>query len=68
MNSTDQSLLRAASQRLDRDTLAVCTVYARGEPYPTCAGALYWSGVGRIVFGPTLEDEARRVFEEMPSQ
>ena len=49
------NLVRAASQRLDRDTLAGCTVYASGEPCPMCAGALYWSGVGRVVFGLSIE-------------
>jgi tRNA(adenine34) deaminase len=41
------NLVRAASQRFDRDMLAGCTVYASGEPCPMCAGAIYWSGVGR---------------------
>jgi tRNA(Arg) A34 adenosine deaminase TadA len=49
------NLVRAASQRFDRDTLAACTVYASGEPCPMCAGALYWSGVGRVVFGLSID-------------
>lgn len=52
------NLVRAASQRLDRDTLAGCTVYASGEPCPMCAGALYWSGVGRVVFALSIETMA----------
>lgn len=52
---TELNLVRAASQRFDRDTLAACTVYASGEPCPMCAGALYWSGVGRVVFGLSIE-------------
>lgn len=28
-----------------------CTVYTSCEPCVMCAGALFWSGVGRIVFG-----------------
>ncbi|HVF82384.1 MAG TPA: nucleoside deaminase [Flavisolibacter sp.] len=27
-----------------------CSVYASTEPCPMCTGALYWSGVGRIVY------------------
>jgi tRNA(adenine34) deaminase len=49
------NLVRAASRRFDCDTLAACTVYASGEPCPMCAGALYWSGVGRVVFGLSIE-------------
>jgi len=28
-----------------------CTLYASTEPCVMCAGAIYWSGVGRVVFG-----------------
>ena len=28
-----------------------CTLYASTEPCVMCAGAIYWSGVGRLVFG-----------------
>lgn len=49
------NLVRAASARFDRETLAACTVYASGEPCPMCAGALYWSGVGRVVFGLSIQ-------------
>lgn len=28
-----------------------CTMYASTEPCVMCAGAIYWSGVGRVVFG-----------------
>lgn len=51
----EMNLVRAASSRFDRDTLATCTVYASGEPCAMCAGALYWSGVGRVVYGLTIE-------------
>jgi tRNA(adenine34) deaminase len=49
------NLVRAASRRFERSALAECTVYASGEPCPMCAGALYWSGVGRVVFGLSIE-------------
>jgi tRNA(Arg) A34 adenosine deaminase TadA len=44
------NLMREASRRFDGATLARCTVYASGEPCPMCAGAIYWSGVRRVVF------------------
>lgn len=48
------NLARAASARFDPRVLAACTVYASGEPCPMCAGALYWAGVGRIVFALSI--------------
>lgn len=44
------NLMREASRRFDRQALAGWTVYASGEPCPMCAGAIYWSGVGRVVY------------------
>jgi tRNA(Arg) A34 adenosine deaminase TadA len=43
-------LVRHVSSRIDRATLAGCTLYASGEPCAMCAGAIYWSGVGRVVY------------------
>ena len=33
------------------DFLAQCTAYSSAEPCAMCAGALYWAGVGRVVYG-----------------
>ena len=30
--------------------LNTCTLYASTEPCPMCTGAIYWSGIGRIVY------------------
>lgn len=49
------NLLREASPRWSREELAHCTVYASGEPCPMCAGAIYWAGVGRVVYGLSIE-------------
>ncbi|MES2960518.1 MAG: nucleoside deaminase [Pseudomonadota bacterium] len=49
------NLVRDASTRFDRAQLATCTVYASGEPCPMCAGAIYWAGVRRLVFGLSIE-------------
>ena len=49
------NLLREASRRFDADTMARCTVYASGEPCPMCAGAIYWSGVRRVVYALSLD-------------
>ena len=49
------NLMRAASPRFSPAELAACTVVASGEPCPMCAGAIYWGGVGRVVFGLSIE-------------
>jgi len=49
------NLMRDASSRFTRERLATCTVYASGEPCPMCAGAIYWGGVGRVVYGLSIE-------------
>ena len=33
--------------------LADCTLYTSAEPCAMCAGAIYWAGIGRVVFGQT---------------
>jgi tRNA(Arg) A34 adenosine deaminase TadA len=33
------------------DYLQRCTLYSSAEPCAMCAGALYWAGVGRVVYG-----------------
>lgn len=32
-----------------------CTLYASTEPCPMCTGAVFWSGIGRIVFALSKE-------------
>jgi tRNA(Arg) A34 adenosine deaminase TadA len=51
----ETNLLRALAPRLDRAALADATLYASGEPCPMCAGAIYWSGVGRVVYALGIE-------------
>lgn len=49
-NHAELNLVRAASRRFDESTLRACTLYASTEPCAMCAGAIYWSGIGRVVF------------------
>jgi tRNA(Arg) A34 adenosine deaminase TadA len=54
--------------------LVTCTLYTSTEPCPMCAGAIYWTGIGRVVFAlpqsgllryvanPTLDLPCREVF------
>ena len=44
------NLVRAATARFDGDTLRSHTLYTSTEPCAMCAGAIYWSGIERVVF------------------
>ncbi len=53
--------LRALAGRgLSREELAGATLYASGEPCVMCAGAIFGSNIGRVVFG--IDAERLRVF------
>jgi tRNA(adenine34) deaminase len=47
----------AASEYLDNKYLNECTLYVTLEPCVMCAGAAFWTRVGRIVYG--ANDERR---------
>jgi tRNA(Arg) A34 adenosine deaminase TadA len=67
-----------AARLLGEAELAKCTLYTSTEPCAMCAGAIYWTGIGRVVFGlaetgllrytgshtenPTLDLPCREVF------
>ncbi len=53
----------AASKGLSREVLAQATMYASGEPCVMCAGAIFWSGIGRVVFG--IDAEGMRAFRKL---
>jgi tRNA(Arg) A34 adenosine deaminase TadA len=42
-----------ASKNYSQEFLAACTLYSSAEPCAMCAGAIYWSGIGCVVFGQT---------------
>jgi tRNA(Arg) A34 adenosine deaminase TadA len=46
----EANLVRLASARLSPEVLARCTLYASTEPCAMCAGAIYWSQIGRVVY------------------
>ena len=42
-----------AAKKLTAADLARCTLYTSTEPCAMCAGAIYWTGIGRVVYGLT---------------
>ncbi len=42
-----------AAKNLSLDALKDCTLYTSAEPCAMCAGAIYWAGIGRVVYGQT---------------
>lgn len=49
-NHAETSLIRQATQRYDAEFLKDCVLYTSTEPCAMCAGAIYWSGVGTVVY------------------
>jgi tRNA(Arg) A34 adenosine deaminase TadA len=47
--------VRAASRHHSPEALAAATLYSSAEPCAMCAGAIYWSGIGRVVYGLSEE-------------
>ena len=45
-----------ASMEYSKDFLAGCTLYTTAEPCAMCSGAIYWAGIGRVVYGMTEKD------------
>ena len=74
----ERLLATRASRSFRPEFLATCTIYSSAEPCAMCSGAIYWSGIGRVVFGqsesrlkqmtgnhvenPTLDLPCRTVF------
>ena len=54
-------VVTAAAQHLGAKYLKDCTLYVTLEPCPMCAGALFWSQIGRVVFGAADEKRGFRL-------
>ena len=44
------NLVHQVAGKYDESILQECTLYASTEPCPMCTGAIFWSGIGKIVF------------------
>jgi tRNA(Arg) A34 adenosine deaminase TadA len=51
----ETNLVREACRKFDAEFLSKCTLYASTEPCPMCAGAIYWSGIEKVVYGLSQE-------------
>ena len=47
----ERVLMTRASTSLPAELLRECTIYSSAEPCAMCAGAIYWSGLKRLVYG-----------------
>ena len=45
-----------AARTLSLEQLRECTLYTSAEPCAMCSGAIYWAGIGRVVYGQTEHD------------
>ena len=52
----EKLLATRAAKAYDTAFLQACTLYTSAEPCAMCSGALYWAGVGRVVYGQTEKD------------
>lgn len=51
----ETNAVRLVSPRYPREVLAGATLYSSAEPCVMCAGAIFWSNIGRVVFGIDAE-------------
>jgi tRNA(Arg) A34 adenosine deaminase TadA len=55
----ERLLATEACRTLRSEVLADATIYSSAEPCAMCAGAIYWAGIGRVVYG--LSEQRLRV-------
>jgi tRNA(Arg) A34 adenosine deaminase TadA len=74
----ETNLVRLASRELTTSARAAATLYTSTQPCAMCAGAIYWSGIRRVVYAfgedelfaftgadprnPTIRHDCRQVF------
>jgi tRNA(Arg) A34 adenosine deaminase TadA len=51
VSDAEINLVRTACRTLAHAAFATATVYTSTEPCAMCAGAIYWAGMSRVVFG-----------------
>ena len=56
--------IREASHSLGTFDLSGCILYTSCEPCPMCFGAIYWSGIKRVVYACDRNDAANAGFND----
>ena len=56
----ERVLATLASKAHRPEFLRSCTMYVSAEPCAMCAGAIYWAGIGRVVYGQSEADLKRQ--------
>jgi tRNA(Arg) A34 adenosine deaminase TadA len=56
--------IRQASSVLKSHELNDCTLYTSCEPCPMCLGAIYWSGISKVVYSCDRTDAERAGFSD----
>ena len=56
--------IREAARRTGTHILDGCVLYASCEPCPMCLGAIYWSGIKRVVYASGRHDAAAAGFDD----
>lgn len=57
-------VIREACSRLGIHDLAECILYSSCEPCPMCLGAIYWSGIKRVVYASDRNDAEEAGFSD----
>jgi tRNA(Arg) A34 adenosine deaminase TadA len=57
-------VIREAAKNLKTYDLSGCVLYSTCEPCPMCLGAIYWSGIGRVVYSTDRNDAASAGFSD----
>lgn len=57
-------VIREAAKNLKTYDLGGCVLYSTCEPCPMCLGAIYWSGIGRVVYATDRNDAASAGFSD----
>ncbi|MBI1417170.1 MAG: nucleoside deaminase [Limimaricola sp.] len=52
----ERVLMTRASTTLPMALLKECTIYTSAEPCAMCSGAIYWTGLKRVVYGLSEKD------------
>jgi tRNA(Arg) A34 adenosine deaminase TadA len=60
----ETNLVRTAAASLPVEVLATSTLYTSTEPCAMCAGAIYWSGIARVVYALSEQGLAEVVAEQ----